>query len=317
MQLGFVGLGKMGGNMVHRIHRDSDHQCVAYDHNEEAIQEAEGHGAAGARSLEELVRQLEPPRSVWIMVPAGDPTQETVDTLAELLGEGDTIVDGGNSRWTDDKRRQEQLRPKGIHYVDVGVSGGVWGLEVGYCMMVGGPDEAVERLAPILDVLAPPTTEEHGPGWGHFGPTGAGHYVKMVHNGIEYGIMQAYAEGFSLFDACEYEIDNAKVAHLWMQGSVVRSWLCELAARAFEQEGNDLAEIAPYVEDSGEGRWTVEDAIHRRIPTPVITTSLYERFSSRGQNAFAAKVNAALRNQFGGHAIKAADPVAQSQPHAE
>ena len=179
-------------------------------------------------------------------------------------------------------------------------------------MMVGGPDEAVERLAPILDVLAPPATEEHGPGWGHFGPTGAGHYVKMVHNGVEYGMMQAYAEGFALFDACEYELDNAKIAHLWMQGSVVRSWLCELAARAFEQEGNDLAAIAPYVEDSGEGRWTIEDAIDQRVPMPVITASLFERFSSRGQGEFAAKVNAALRNQFGGHAVVAADAAAQA-----
>ncbi|MGH2804568.1 MAG: NADP-dependent phosphogluconate dehydrogenase, partial [Thermoleophilaceae bacterium] len=201
--------------------------------------------------------------------------------------------------------------------VDVGVSGGVWGLEVGYCMMVGGPDEAVERLSPILDVLAPAEDDEHGPGWGHFGPSGAGHYVKMVHNGVEYGMMQAYAEGFALFDACEYELDNAKIAHLWMQGSVVRSWLCELAARAFELEGNDLERLAPYVEDSGEGRWTVEDAIDKRIPTPVITTSLFERFSSRGQNAFAAKVNAALRNQFGGHATRAVDTAAQAQPHAE
>jgi 6-phosphogluconate dehydrogenase len=175
----------------------------------------------------------------------------------------------------------------------------------------------VERLTPILDVLAPPPTEEHGPGWGHFGPTGAGHYVKMVHNGVEYGMMQAYAEGFSLFNACEYELDNAQIANLWMQGSVVRSWLCELAARAFEQEGNELESLAPFVEDSGEGRWTVEDAIERRIPMPVIATSLFERFSSRGQNAFAAKVNAALRNQFGGHAVKAADPAAQAQPHAE
>jgi 6-phosphogluconate dehydrogenase len=251
------------------------------------------------------------------MVPAGDPTQGTVDKLGELLEEGDTIVDGGNSRWTDDKLRQEQLRPSGIHYVDVGTSGGVWGISVGYCMMVGGDDEAVERLSPILDVLAPPSTEEHGPGWGHFGPTGAGHYVKMVHNGVEYGMMQAYAEGFSLFDGSEYDLDKAKIAHLWMQGSVVRSWLCELAARAFEQEGNELTDIAPYVEDSGEGRWTIEDAIDRRIPTPVITASLYERFSSRGQNAFAAKVNAALRNQFGGHAVVAADAAAQQQPHAE
>ncbi len=317
MQLGFIGLGRMGGNMVHRIHRDSEHKCVVYARSEESIRAAEGHGAEGASSLEDLVSKLERPRSVWIMIPAGDPTEQTVQALAGLLDEGDTIVDGGNSRWTDDKRRQEQLAEKGIHYVDVGVSGGVWGLQVGYCMMVGGPDEAVERLSPILDVLAPPETEEHGPGWGHFGTTGAGHYVKMVHNGVEYGMMQAYAEGFALFDACEYELDNAKIAHLWMQGSVVRSWLCELAARAFEMEGNDLESLAPYVEDSGEGRWTVEDAIDRRIPMPVITTSLFERFSSRGQNAFAAKVNAALRNQFGGHATRAADPAAQAQAHAE
>jgi 6-phosphogluconate dehydrogenase len=317
MQLGFVGLGKMGGNMVHRIQRDSDHDCVVFDFSEEAVSEAEGHGATGAGSLEEIVEKLDPPRTVWLMVPAGDPTQETVEKLAGVLEDGDTIVDGGNSRWTDDKRRQADLRKHGIHYVDVGTSGGVWGISVGYCMMVGGDDEAVERLSPILDVLAPPPTEEHGPGWGHFGPTGAGHYVKMVHNGVEYGMMQAYAEGFALFDACEYELDNAKIAHLWMQGSVVRSWLCELAARAFEQEGNELADIAPYVEDSGEGRWTIEDAIERRVPTPVITASLYERFSSRGRGAFAAKVNAALRNQFGGHAVVAADPAAQRQPHAE
>ncbi|HEX6712722.1 MAG TPA: decarboxylating 6-phosphogluconate dehydrogenase [Thermoleophilaceae bacterium] len=308
MQIGFVGLGRMGGNMVHRIERDSDHDVVAFDRSEEPRQAAEEHGAQSAATLEELVQKLDAPRNVWIMVPAGDPTQQTVDALADLLDAGDMIIDGGNSRWTDDKARAVQLEPKGIHYVDVGTSGGVWGLEVGYCMMVGGPDEAVERLAPILDVLAPPTTEEHGPGWGHFGPTGSGHYVKMVHNGVEYGMMQAYAEGFALFDACEFELDNAKIAHLWMQGSVVRSWLCELAARAFELEGNDLANLEPYVEDSGEGRWTIEDAIDKRIPTPVITTSLYERFSSRGQNAFAAKVNAALRNQFGGHAVKSKAP---------
>jgi 6-phosphogluconate dehydrogenase len=317
MQLGFVGLGKMGANMVHRIQRDSDNVCVVYDHHPESIATAEGQGATGASSLEDMVSKLIPPRTVWIMVPSGDPTESTVRDLAGLLDEGDTIVDGGNSRWTDDKRRQDELRPKGIHYVDVGTSGGVWGISVGYCMMVGGPDEAVERLSPILEVLAPPATEEHGPGWGHFGPTGAGHYVKMVHNGIEYGMMQAYAEGFALFDASEYELDNAKIAHLWMQGSVVRSWLCELAARAFEQEGNELASIGPYVEDSGEGRWTVEDAIGRRVPTPVITTSLYERFTSRGEGEFAAKVTAALRNQFGGHAVVAADAAAQSQPHAE
>jgi 6-phosphogluconate dehydrogenase len=321
MQIGFIGLGRMGGNMVTRIKRDSDHDVVAFDRSEEPRQAAEQHGAVPAATLEELVSKLEPPRNVWIMVPAGDPTQQTVDTLAELLEAGDMIIDGGNSRWTDDKARGAQLEPKGIHYCDVGVSGGVWGLQVGYCMMVGGPDEAVNRLSPILDVLAPPPTKEHGPGWGHFGPTGAGHYVKMVHNGVEYGMMQAYAEGFALFDAAEYELDNAKIAHLWMQGSVVRSWLCELAARAFEMDGNDLANLEPYVEDSGEGRWTVEDAIDKRIPTPVITTSLYERFSSRGQNAFAAKVNAALRNQFGGHAVKSktepAGPAEMQPAHAE
>src|SRR3954469_480913 len=308
MQIGFVGLGKMGGNMVHRIKRDSEHEVVAFDFNEQAVREAETHDAQGAGSLEELVSKLDAPRTVWIMVPAGDPTQSTVDALAALLERGDTIVDGGNSKWTDDKARAEQLAPHGINYVDVGTSGGVWGLSVGYCMMVGGPDEAVERLSPILDVLAPPSTDEHGPGWGHFGPTGAGHYVKMVHNGVEYGMMQAYAEGFSLFDACEFELDNAKIAHLWMQGSVVRSWLCELAARAFEMEGNDLADLAPYVEDSGEGRWTIEDAIDKRVPMPVLTESLFARFSSRGQGEFAAKVNAALRNQFGGHAVERKAP---------
>jgi 6-phosphogluconate dehydrogenase len=303
-QIGFVGLGRMGGNMVHRIKRDSDHDVVAFDPDKAARDRAKEVGARPASSLKDLVSKLDAPRTVWIMVPAGEPTQSTVDKLAQLLEPGDAIVDGGNSKWTDDKARAAQLKPLKIDYVDVGTSGGVWGLEVGYCMMVGGPNRAVKRLAPFLDILAPPETEEHGPGWGHMGPTGSGHYVKMVHNGIEYGIMQAYAEGFSLFDASEFELDNAKIAHLWMQGSVVRSWLCELAARAFEQEGNDLEALEPFVQDSGEGRWTIEDAIEKRIPTPVITTSLYERFSSRGQNAFAAKVNAALRAQFGGHAVE-------------
>ena len=305
MQLGFVGLGRMGGNMVHRIHRDSDHECVAFDFSDDAVREAESHGATGVSSLEDLVSKLDTPRSVWIMVPAGEPTTDTVNKLGELLDAGDTVIDGGNSRWTDDKARAAALEPKGVHYVDVGTSGGVWGLQVGYCMMVGGPDEAVERLTPILDVLAPPGDEEHGRGWQHFGPAGAGHYVKMVHNGIEYGMMQAYAEGFDLFDKSEFDLDKAKIAHLWMQGSVVRSWLCELAARAFEQEGNDLAELDAFTADSGEGRWTIEDAMDKDVPTPVITASLYARFYSRGNGDFTGRMLSALRAQFGGHATKA------------
>ncbi len=304
MQLGFVGLGKMGANMVHRIHRDSDHQVVAFDRNPESVQKAEGHGATGSTGLEDLVGKLDSPRTVWVMVPAGEPTRETVDALSELLDEGDTIVDGGNSKWTDDQLRAEALKQRGIRYVDVGTSGGVWGIDVGYCMMVGGPQEAVDGVAPILDVLAPPATSEHGPGWARFGDSGAGHYVKMVHNGVEYGLMQAYAEGFDLFDKSDFDIDNAKVAHLWMQGSVVRSWLCELAAIAFEQEGNALDDLTAHTADSGEGRWTIEDAMDKDVPTPVITAALYARFYSRGEGDFTARVLSALRNQFGGHTMQ-------------
>jgi 6-phosphogluconate dehydrogenase len=303
-QIGFVGLGRMGGNMVARIRRDSDHDVVAYDHHKENVVQATKRGAAAARSLADLVKKLEPPRIVWLMVPAGAPTQDTVDKLSKLLDKDDTIVDGGNSKWTDDMARAAALKKLGIHYVDVGTSGGVWGLQEGYCMMVGGPARAIKRLTPFLDVLAPHPDETHGPGWGHMGPTGAGHYVKMVHNGIEYGMMQAYAEGFSLFEASEFDLDNAKIAHLWMRGSVVRSWLCELAALAFEQEGDELAGLDPVVAESGEGRWTIEDAIEKKVPLPVITASLYERYGSQGQNAFAAKVNAALRAQFGGHPVQ-------------
>jgi 6-phosphogluconate dehydrogenase len=317
-QIGFVGLGKMGGNMVHRIRRDSDHDVVAFDFDKKAVKRAVKNGAVGAGSLKELVKRLDPPRMVWIMVPAGGPTQQTVDKLAKLLESGDLIVDGGNSKWTDDKRRAKALKNKGIDYVDVGVSGGVWGLGVGYCMMVGGPPKAVGRLAPILDVLAPETSAQSraaiGPrGWLRFGPSGAGHYVKMVHNGVEYGLMQAYAEGFDLFDKCEYELDNAKIAHLWGQGSVVRSWLCELAARAFEADGNELETIEGYTEDSGEGRWTIADATAHDVPTPVITASLYARLRSRGNGDFADRVLAGLRNQFGGHSVKSA-PVADAKP---
>jgi 6-phosphogluconate dehydrogenase len=304
MQIGFVGLGRMGGNMVQRIKRDSAHRVVAFDSAAEAVERAVSAGAEGAASLAELVEKLPAPRIVWMMVPAGAPTGETVAQLAELLESGDTIVDGGNSRWSDDKARAVALAPKGIDYVDVGTSGGVWGLDAGYCMMVGGSEGAVARLAPVLDVLAPPESLGHGPGWGHIGPAGSGHYVKMVHNGVEYALMQAYAEGFNLFDACEYELDNAKIAHLWMQGSVVRSWLLELAALAFEQEGNELGALEPLVADSGEGRWTVEDAIDKRVPVPAIALSLFERFASQSHADFANKVNAALRAQFGGHPVE-------------
>jgi 6-phosphogluconate dehydrogenase len=309
-QIGFVGLGRMGGNMVARIRRDSDHEVVAFDRDPSTVAKVgDETGARGASALAELVEMLDAPRMVWIMVPAGAPTQSTVDELASLMAPGDMIIDGGNSKWTDDRARAATLSELGIDYVDVGTSGGVWGLQVGYCMMVGGPDEAVGRLAPILDVLAPETKEDArhilgDRGWGHFGPSGAGHYVKMVHNGIEYGVMQAYAEGFDLFDKCDFELDNAKIAHLWNQGSVVRSWLCELAARAFELEGNQLAGLSGYTADSGEGRWTVEDAMDKDVPTPVITASLYARFYSRGNGDFTHRVLAALRAQFGGHATK-------------
>jgi 6-phosphogluconate dehydrogenase len=311
MQIGFVGLGRMGGNMVHRVRRDSDHEVVAFDFDSDAVARAVGNGATGAKSLADLVKRLQAPRTVWIMVPAGEATEQTVQKLAKLLKRGDTIVDGGNSKWTDDKRRAAECRKLGIDYVDVGVSGGVWGLEVGYCMMVGGPAGAVRRLSPLLDVLAPQTSPGSVAaigerGWLRFGPAGAGHYVKMVHNGIEYGLMQAYAEGFDLFDKCEYDLDNARIAHLWNQGSVVRSWLCELAARAFEADGNDLGALEGYTEDSGEGRWTIADATAHDVPTPAITASLYSRLYSRGNGDFAHRMLAALRNQFGGHAVKKA-----------
>jgi len=300
MQMGFVGLGKMGGNMVHRVHRDSDNEMVVFDFSADAVKEAESHGASAACSLEEMVEKLTAPRAVWIMVPAGEATQSTIDTLVGLLDEGDLIVDGGNSKWSESRDRAAACREHGIEFVDVGTSGGVWGLQVGYCMMVGGSKEAVDRVAPILDVLAPPD------GWGHMGDSGAGHYVKMVHNGVEYGMMQAYAEGFEAMHASDYDLDMAQIAHLWNHASVVRSWLCELAANAFEAEGNDLEKLEGWVADSGEGRWTIEDAMAHDVPTPVITAALYARFYSRRNGDYTARVLAALRNQFGGHAVRAA-----------
>jgi 6-phosphogluconate dehydrogenase len=299
MQIGFVGLGKMGGNMVHRIRRDSDHEVVAFDFSDEAVQAAIGVGASGAGSLEELVQQLSAPRSVWIMVPSGEPTQKTVESLLGLLSDSDTIIDGGNSKWTDSVARHAQCAERGVHFVDVGTSGGVWGLEVGYCMMVGGDQTPVDRLAPILDVLAPPE------GWARMGGPGSGHYVKMVHNGIEYGLMQAYAEGFDLLHESEYGLDLERISKLWGQGSVVRSWLLELAARAFEADGSDLHTLEGYVEDSGEGRWTLESGIDHDVPMPALAAALFARFSSRGNADYTARLLAALRNQFGGHAVKA------------
>jgi 6-phosphogluconate dehydrogenase len=300
MQIGFIGLGKMGGNMVHRIHRDSDHQVIAFDLNDEHVREAESHGATGVASLDELVSKLEAPRMVWIMVPAGAPTQSTIDELTARLSEGDTIVDGGNTKWHDDVARAAALTEQGIRYVDVGTSGGVWGLEVGYCMMVGGHPESVEQLAPILDVLAPPD------GWRHFGDAGAGHFVKMIHNGIEYGIMQAYAEGFEVMHKSRFPIELEEVCGLWNRGSVVRSWLLELAEKAFKEEGNDLEGLGGNVSDSGEGRWTLADAIDLDVPTPVIAAALYARFYSRKEGEYTHKVLAALRAQFGGHAVERA-----------
>ncbi len=311
MQIGFVGLGKMGGNMVHRIKRDSDHDVVAFDPSEEAVGKAKEVGAQGASSLEDLVSQLEQPRTVWVMVPAGDATDSVVNELAGLLEADDVVVDGGNSNWHSDVRRGEKLRKKGINYVDVGVSGGVWGLEVGYCMMVGGTDDGVERLVPILDVLAPPD------GWRHFGPPGAGHFVKMVHNGVEYGMMQAYAEGFELMSKSDFPIEMAEVAALWNRGSVVRSWLCELAEAAFKAEGNDLEDIQGRVSDSGEGRWTITDAIDLETPMPVLSAALAARFYSRGEGDFTARVLAALRNQFGGHTVqRTSEEAAAATEHA-
>jgi 6-phosphogluconate dehydrogenase len=300
VQIGFVGLGKMGGNMVTRIRRDSEHEVVAFDFSADAVQTAEQHGASGANSLEDLVGQLSAPRAVWIMVPAGDPTQETIDKLLGLLSEGDTIADGGNSKWTESVARHAQCAEHGVHFVDVGTSGGVWGLEVGYCMMVGGDQEAVDRLAPVLDVLAPPD------GWARMGQAGAGHFVKMVHNGIEYSLMQGYAEGFELLHKSEYGLDVEQIANLWGHASVIRSWLLELAVRAFAADGNDLQALEGYVEDSGEGRWTLQAGIDHDTPMPALAGALFARLSSRGNGDYSARMLAALRNQFGGHAVKAA-----------
>jgi 6-phosphogluconate dehydrogenase len=300
VQIAFVGLGKMGGSMVNRIRRDSDHEVVAFDYSSDAVRAAEEHGASGADSLEALIEQLQTPRAVWIMVPAGKPTEDTIDTLIARLPPGDMIVDGGNCKWSDSVARHAKCAEHDVRFVDVGTSGGVWGLEIGYCMMVGGDDESVRRLSPILDVLAPPD------GWGHMGGPGAGHFVKMVHNGIEYGLMQSYAEGFELMHNSEFGLDNEQIANLWSKGSVIRSWLLELAAQAFEADGNDLESLEGWVDDSGEGRWTLDAGIATDTPMPTLAAALFARFGSRGAGNYSARMVAALRNQFGGHAIKTA-----------
>jgi 6-phosphogluconate dehydrogenase len=286
----------MGLNMVTRLTRGG-HQIVAFDRSASAVAQAAAAGAAGVGSLEDLVRALTPPRAVWIMVPSGAATESTVDALGGLLAADDVIIDGGNTNFHDDVRRAKTLAERQVHYVDAGTSGGIWGLAEGYCLMVGGEAGVCQRLEPIFLTLAPP----HG--YLRVGDHGAGHYVKMIHNGIEYGMMQAYAEGFELMHASEYRVDLAAVAALWNHGSVVRSWLLELTARALSEDG-DLATLEGYVEDSGEGRWTLTEGIDRAVPLPVLTAALFTRFRSRENNPFSERLLAALRNQFGGHAVK-------------
>jgi 6-phosphogluconate dehydrogenase len=297
VDLAIVGLGRMGGNMARRLHL-AGHRVVAYNRSRDKTEEIIGEGLAGGFSPEEVVGMLPTPRIVWLMVPAGDATEATLGEFLPHLAPGDTVVDGGNANFHDSKRRHAELKERGIHFVDAGISGGIWGLKNGYGTMVGGDREAVEPLEPIFRTLAPEG------GYIHCGPPGSGHYVKMVHNGIEYGLMQAYAEGFEILHASEYPLDLAKVADAWMHGTVIRSWLLELAGLAFLRHGEALADIKGWVADSGEGRWTVQEAMDLDVPAPVITLSLQARFRSRQEESYEAKVLAALREQFGGHAVK-------------
>ncbi len=299
MQIGMVGLGKMGGNMTSRLLMGG-HGVVVFDRNENAIRKAESEGADGAVSLDDLVGKLKTPRIVWIMVPAGDSTGSLLSELGGLLSDGDIVVDGGNSNYKDTQRRAGELRERGISLVDVGTSGGVWGLAEGYSMMIGGEATKVKQLKPVFETLAPGEDK----GWGHVGSNGAGHFVKMVHNGIEYGLMQAYAEGFEIMKAKEeFDLDLHNIAEIWRYGSVVRSWLLDLTAQALKEDP-ELSDVKDWVADSGEGRWTVAEAIDLDIPAPVITLSLMMRFVSRQDERYSAKLLAAMRNQFGGHAIK-------------
>lgn len=302
MDIGMIGLGKMGANMVTRLLRGG-HRVVAYDINEAAIQAAETSGAVGARTLVEVAEKLAAPRSVWVMVPSGQITEETIQALAEYLSPGDTLIDGGNSNYKDSLRRAHELKENGFHFIDVGTSGGVWGLTEGYSMMVGGEKEVVDCHRSVFETLAP----ESDKGWGHVGPAGAGHFVKMVHNGIEYGLMQAYAEGFEIMKAKEeFKLSLHQIAEIWRYGSVVRSWLLDLTSRALD-DNEDLEGIKAWVEDSGEGRWTVFEAIDLDISAPVITASLQRRLRSREEQPFSDRLLAALRTQFGGHGVKRAE----------
>ena len=296
MELGMIGLGRMGANMTERLVLGG-HRIISYDRSPEAIQRVVDKGAVGSRSLADFVQQLSQPRAAWLMVPSGDPVDQTIEQLLPQLAKGDVIIDGGNSYYKDSIRRAEKLKQQGIYFVDAGTSGGIWGLRVGYCIMLGGEKQVVERLDPIFKTLAPKD------GYLHVGPSGAGHFVKMIHNGIEYGMLQANGEGFELLKASGFDLDLGKIAHLWNQGSVVRSWLLELAESAFNKDP-ELASIKGYVEDSGEGRWTVLEAVERDVPASVLTLSLFARFASRQEDSFSAKVIAALRNEFGGHAVK-------------
>jgi 6-phosphogluconate dehydrogenase len=300
MELGLIGLGRMGANMAVRLIQGG-HRVVVHNRTYEKAQElADQHGAVPARSIEELVAALPSPRVVWLMLPAGKATDDTIATVTPLLQPGDILVDGANNNYKVSIAHGEQLAAHGIQFADAGVSGGIWGLKVGYCTMVGAEPATFAQIEPLLKTLAPPD------GYLHCGPFGAGHFVKMIHNGIEYGMMQAYAEGFEILEKSRYDFDLQKISHLWNQGSVVRSWLLELAERAFEDDA-DLSAIRGYVEDSGEGRWTVQEAIDLDVPAPIITLSLQTRFRSRQDDSFGAKVLAALRNQFGGHAVKKAE----------
>ena len=299
MELGLIGLGKMGGNMAERL-RLGGHKVVGFDFNPDATAKLTAAGSVGVNSLEDLVKNMQSPRAIWIMVPAGDPVDQTISKLKPLMQKGDIFIDGGNSNYKDSIRRHDELKNEGFEFVDVGTSGGVWGLKEGYSMMVGGDEDVVEKLRPILETLAPAPDK----GWGRTGPAGAGHFVKMVHNGIEYGMMQAFAEGFAIFTAKkEMNLDNAQIAEIWQHGSVVRSWLLDLTADALKKNP-DLHGIAPYVTDSGEGRWTVFEAIDLNVSAPVITESLIRRIRSREENNLTDRMLSVMRNAFGGHSVK-------------